>query len=287
MAVTSTTPSSGSIFGGFTITVTGGGFPAQPPLDGTSRLLVWTGNSTWSSTTWPMGMPVLRLVSSTGSTMTLSVDRMLPASPAAAAAAQAGSVNYQLTSMPPGTTPDSFWRFGSFRASITLDFRRQWTPAVVSADFGGCGAAGTACQVSVNWTLPSGSSQGVTRPPAGTPGQAVVELQAAGSSGSIVRCENATIVANSIGSNSYNESLLCSLPGNVTAGNYSLWVCWGGRGCGGAAGPVLAASVLSVSPAAGSGAGGTNVTISGAGRCLRLACLHLKVTWGLGQQLMR
>jgi hypothetical protein len=259
MSVTSVTPMSGSIFGGFTINVTGGGFPT--PLDAASRVLMWTSNGT--SATWPMGMPVLHLLPSTGSTMTIYVDRVLPATPAAVAAAQGGSVNYQFTSMPPGTTPDIYWRFASFRSSITINYQKQWTLAVMSADFGGCATAGTACPVTVSYSLPTGTNAGLNRAPLGTAGTAVVEFQAAG--GNVVRCDNSTVTANSVAHSSYNETLACTLPGSAAAGSYTLWVCWGTRGCGGAAGPTLAATIASVAPAAGSAGGGTNVTITGAG----------------------
>jgi hypothetical protein len=89
-----------------------------------------------------------------------------------------------------------------------------------------------------------------------------VEVQAGGVT---LSCANATITASAISGNSYNESLACQLGGSPVAGGYTIWVCYQNRGCAGTAGMQYASTVAALSPAGGSGGGGSNVTITGTG----------------------
>jgi hypothetical protein len=189
------------------------------------------------------------------------VERYLPDANVNALGAS-GTVNYQMTSVPEGTTPDNYWRFGSFRSSFTISYRNTSTPYVTAVDYSACTAIGQPCQISLSWSLGMGTYALLPRTYAGDPSEGTVEVQAGRT---IISCENATITASVVGPNYYNESLTCQLGGSPVAGNYTVWVCYQNRGCAGAVGMQYASTVSGLSPEGGSGAGGSTVTITGTG----------------------
>ncbi len=60
LLVTSTNPPSGSVFGGFTVTITGMGFTSLPPIFNANKTIVWANGT---STGWSLGIPRLRVIS--------------------------------------------------------------------------------------------------------------------------------------------------------------------------------------------------------------------------------
>jgi hypothetical protein len=188
------------------------------------------------------------------------VERYLPDANASSSAG--GSVNYQMTSVPLGTTPENYWRFASFRSSFTISYRASSTPFVTAADHSACTAIGQPCQISLRWSLGMGTNALLPRTYAGNASAATVEVQAGST---VISCENATITASAISGNSYNESLTCQLGGSPVAGGYTIWLCYPDRGCAGAVGMQYASTVSGHDPVGGSGAGGSAVTITGTG----------------------
>ena len=67
-------------------------------------------------------------------------------------------------------------------------------------------------------------------------------------------------------SSSYTEGITCKIPNYLPAANYSVYVCVAAFGCGSYNGTYnVALNLTGVSPASGSTAGGTTLTISGSG----------------------
>ncbi len=189
------------------------------------------------------------------------VERYLPDANVNALSAS-GTVNYQMTSAPLGTTPDNYWRFSAFRSSFNINFRTSSTPFVTAVDHSACTAIGQPCQISLSWSLGMGTNSLLARTYPGNASEATVEVQAGST---VISCENATITASALSGNSYNESLTCQLGGSPVDGNYTVWVCYQNRGCAGAVGMQYASTVSGLSPGDGSGAGGSTVTITGTG----------------------
>lgn len=129
-------------------------------------------------------------------------------------------------------------------------------------------APDSAATLSFNWTLAKGANHGITEPAVDGPSNARIELQ---SGPDVYPCSNSVVSARTLGSTTYAETVSCTLPAYLPSSDYLLWVCLDPFGCGY---NVIATTnysltvpmtVSSLTPIAGSLAGGVDITIAGTG----------------------
>jgi hypothetical protein len=90
----------------------------------------------------------------------------------------------------------------------------------------------------------------------------------------MVSCGNATVANSNLTISQYAEAVTCLMGPDMPAAAHALWVCLPNIGCGYQAAAVQAnASVASISAAAGSTAGGTQIVITGTGEQCWSRCM--------------
>jgi hypothetical protein len=249
LAVREVTPSRGSFFGGLQLAVNGTGL--TPGNDSRTAMTVSVTGSTpppvlLSSSSFRQALLTLPRFVATSSAATLQLNLQLRVSEVAGNKTIATAV-------------------------VPLMLDRAWTP-LVSDVAPRAAPANTPVNLSLTWAVSAAATPtagiGNASAPPGSASLASVVLQA-GNSSRTVACVNATVLRGVLNGSTGNvESLSCLVAdGGLSASDYAVWVCLPSIGCGyrGPTAVSVNASVSAISPAAGSTAGGTLVTLQGTG----------------------
>ncbi|KAG1667228.1 hypothetical protein FOA52_009793 [Chlamydomonas sp. UWO 241] len=237
----------GSFWGGLDIQFTGTGFVPTTgnTYGGRTAALVYIG--TGSMATWTI---TASIVSATTTEMTLHVNEWFNASVSASGTA---SAPFRLRVYDAGTAELNVVQYTIVYAisGTTTPLLSGVTPTTAPANAGG--------NLTLTWAVTSTYSSCT----AGAASAAVVSLL--GGDGNVFTCASPFAVSTNAASGCA-ETLTCTLPSNVPAASYTLRIVHPAFGAGYLPNGYKATQVISsISPAQGSAAGGTLVTISGSG----------------------
>lgn len=248
VVVTGCSPTAGSLRGGQELTLTGHGFaPLDPAAAKGCATRLQSASSTYT-------LEVLS-ISSTTTLVARVVESRNTAS---------SSRNVSLTVFVGAEGSPMTSSANIMNATTWHQFATAATVSVGTLSPSTLPSSSSPSSLSVSWTIPQGTDAGNAATPVGEPSAATIRLR---SGADWLPCASPTVTASAITATSYSETSGCTLPANVPASNYTVWVCYKNFGCGYPASALLHVplAVSAMAPVEGGAGGGLVLTISGSG----------------------